>query len=101
VIALPLVLGLVACLADESAWMGPCRPPYHLPVAPWARPSESCYENGYYVGGGAPCRGEPRRLDEGTWGWDYMGWIFPRSVRLDWYHGRRCQGGTGSYRTDR
>jgi hypothetical protein len=54
---------------------------------------------GYYVGGGAACPGEPRFVNEGTWGWDYQGWLFPRRVMLDWWHGRRYQGGSGHYRT--
>ena len=68
-------------------------------VARWARPSESPFDVGYYVGGGVGKRhGEPRRADEGTWGWDYGG-LLPRRVVLWWSHGRRSQGGVGVYRT--
>ena len=39
------------------------------------------------VGGGAACFGEGCYLDEGTWGWDYMGLCFRKRVALDWWHG--------------
>lgn len=69
------------------------------PAAPWARPSESPYDVGYYVGGGVGKRvGEPRQAHEGTWGWDYGG-LLPKRVALWWSHGRRSQGGVGAYRT--
>jgi hypothetical protein len=56
---------------------------------------------GYYVGGGATWlrKGDAPLADEGTWGWDYQGWL-PRRVKLNWWHGRRYQGGVGAYRTD-
>lgn len=54
----------------------------------------------YYVGGGTAFGGCPRRREEGTWGRDYQGLYVPRRVWLDWSHGRRYQGGTGSYKTD-
>jgi hypothetical protein len=63
-----------------------------------------CGENshfiGYYVGGGRACGGTPRCCTEGTWGWDYQGWVLPRRVLLYWSHGRRYQGGIGAYKTD-
>ena len=34
-------------------------------------------------------KGEPRRPEEGTWGWDYQGWLLPRRVISSWWHGRR------------
>jgi hypothetical protein len=55
---------------------------------------------GYYVGGGSACGDCPRRVEEGTWGWDYEGVHLPRRVWLSWSHGRRYQGGTGAYKTD-
>ncbi|WP_406697441.1 hypothetical protein V5E97_01155 [Singulisphaera sp. Ch08] len=55
---------------------------------------------GYYVGGGSAHGGCSRRVEEGTWGWDYEGIHFPRRVWLSWSHGRRSQGGTGAYKTD-
>ncbi len=68
-------------------------------VAWYAVPTDTGSYIGYYVGGGAPCRGEARLGNEGTWGWDYQGWLFPRRVALGWWHGRRSQGGIGRYRT--
>jgi hypothetical protein len=64
-----------------------------------ARPSESPHDVGYYVGGGAPCRGDHRLPDEGTWGWDYGGCLIPSRVALLWSHGRHFHGGVGAYRT--
>ena len=69
-------------------------------VAWYAHPGESCAFIGYYVGGGSACGGTSPCPDEGTWGWDYRGFVFPRRVALNWTHGRRYQGGTGDYRTD-
>ena len=71
------------------------------PVHKWAIPAESRHNFGYYVGGGALSRkrGEQPSEIDGTWGWDYRGWIIPR-VDLLWWHGRRYQGGSGSYQTD-
>jgi hypothetical protein len=67
-------------------------------VACWAVPSDTGHFVGYYVGGGAPCRGDPPCPEEGTWGWDYGGCLLPKRVALGWWHGRRYQGGVGSYR---
>ena len=74
---------------------------YPLEVAPWAHPSDTGRYVGYSVGGGSVNNrtGDPPSPDEGTWGWDYRGWLFPRRVILGWWHGR-YQGGTGAYRTD-
>ena len=57
---------------------------------------------GYYVGGGVPLsHGECRQFGEGTWGWDETGChVFGHRNILGWSHGRRYQGGTGSYATD-
>jgi hypothetical protein len=66
-------------------------------------PSKTSGGIGYYVGCGvlAIGRGEPRRRDEGTWGWDETGGQhFRRRIILGWSHGRKYQGGTGAYRTD-
>jgi hypothetical protein len=78
----------------------PCSGSERVPVAWYARPSVTPAYTGYYVGGGCLWRGEPRNLNEGTWGWDYEGKLLNRYIWLNWCHGRRCQGGTGSYRTD-
>lgn len=72
-------------------------------ISPLAKPTESPHEIGYYVGGGArqrSSRGEPRHPQEGIWGTDYAGLIIPKHVQLGWWHGRRYQGGTGSYATE-
>jgi hypothetical protein len=66
----------------------------------WAQPTERPDFWGHYVGGGAPCHGDPGFYGDGTWGWDYVGTVLPKRVLLGWYHGRRYQGGTGAYRTD-
>jgi hypothetical protein len=72
--------------------------------SPCAKPSDTGHYVGYYVGGGAvPCccaKGDAPTAEEGTWGWDYSGLCVPSWVRLDWWHGRRQQGGGGAYRTD-
>ena len=69
-------------------------------VAKLARPGNTWGYGGYYLGGGAPWHGEPRRWSEGTWGWDYWGHSFKRRVALRWYHGRKEQGGAGAYEPD-
>src|SRR5579862_6981752 len=74
----------------------------HAPaVGRWSQPSDNGRYIGGYIGGGSPNfrRAEGRTPDEGTWGWDYHCW-FPRRTILGWWHGRRYQGGSGSYRTD-
>jgi hypothetical protein len=65
-------------------------------------PSTTSGGIGYYVGGGtALSHGEGHQRDEGTWGWDETGCRFFRHRNiLIWSHGRRYQGGTGSYTTD-
>ena len=69
-------------------------------VSKLARPGNTCLYGGYYVGGGAPWHGEPRRSSEGTWGWDYWGHLIKRRVALRWYHGHKEQGGAGAYEPD-
>jgi hypothetical protein len=88
-----VLIGVGTVVADPPATAGPPQ------VAWWAIPSDTGHNLGYYLGGGCgrPLKGEPRRPDEGTWGWDYQGWLIPRRVMLDWWHGRRDQGGTGKY----
>ena len=77
-----------------------CEKGYPQSIASYAQPSNTPRYIGYYVGGGSAFKGEPRFVDEGTWGWDYSGGLFHRRVWLNWWHGQRAQGGTGSYRTD-
>jgi hypothetical protein len=64
-----------------------------------AFPSDTGRYCGYYVGGGAPWHGEGRYAHEGTWGWDYHGFVLPKRVALGWWHYRE-QSGTGAYQTD-
>jgi hypothetical protein len=70
-------------------------------VAPWAKPGRTCaYSGGYVGGGGGLFHKGPRMVNEGTWGWDYQGWLLPRKVWLKWNHGVLYQGGAGAYKTD-
>ncbi len=62
---------------------------------------------GHPIGGGAPSllarnvrNSEAPGVDEGTWGWDYSGRWFPSRVVLNWWHGRKQQGGEGAYKVD-
>lgn len=73
--------------------------PWH--VGDWAKPSNTCAYDGYYVGGGS-CRyrNVGRCPEQGTWGWDYTGKFAPRIVALGWWHPPREQGGTGAYAPD-
>jgi hypothetical protein len=71
-----------------------------LSISPHASPTNTPAYVGYYVGGGSSHGGEPRRIEEGTWGRDYEGFWLPRHVWLGWSHGGRYQGGTGAYEPD-
>ena len=72
-------------------------------ISPLAQPTESPHEEGYSMGGGSRqgsrCGGE-RHCQEGVWGTDYTGILFAKHTHLQWWHGARYQGGTGSYGTD-
>ena len=63
-------------------------------------PSNTRFYGGYYVGGGTPTRGAGRCIEDGTWGWDYSGILFPKRIALNWTAKGRSQGGTGAYKTD-
>jgi hypothetical protein len=76
-----------------------CRAGFAQSVRKHAIPSNTRFFGGYYVGGGVPFGGEGRYLDEGTFGWDYIG-LVPKWVALNWTHGRREQGNGGTYKTD-
>ena len=68
----------------------------------WAVPGTNCrnYAAGY-VGGGAVIDGDgPDQFADGTWGLDYVGIVVPKKVFLNWWHGRKFQGGSGAYETD-
>ncbi len=52
---------------------------------------------GCYVGGGKQ-HGQDRRVHEGTWGREYVGWDLLHINDLRWGHEKkRTQGGMGSY----
>ena len=98
---LSMVTTSIGADMPATPWQRLSRAGHPQTVAKWARCSNSPSYSGYYVGGGAAWHGEPRRCEEGTWGWDYA----PRhalspKVALGWWHGRKSQGGTGAYRTD-
>ena len=71
-------------------------------IAWYARPSDTGRYAGYYVGGGKPWHvlGQNRNREDGTWGWDYSGILFPKRIALNWAAKGRYQGGTGTYKTD-
>jgi hypothetical protein len=98
-----LVLGASATVAGADAGCcgedGQRRAGYPQQVSCLAVPTDTGHYVGYAVGGGVPCLGTPPCTDDGTWGWDYSGWLNPRHVMLRWTHGRRYQGGVGAYRT--
>ncbi|MCI0681454.1 MAG: hypothetical protein L0Y71_05055 [Gemmataceae bacterium] len=102
------VVGLAALLMIQTAHAEPAdsydnhrRAGFGPATARFAKPSDTGRYTGYYVGGGAPMgRGEAPLAHDGTWGWDYRGGQFRRRVILNWWHGRRYQGGPGAYRTD-
>jgi hypothetical protein len=75
---------------------------YPQEVSHFAMESYNQHYSGGFIGGGLGGRhGHERCANEGTWGWDYTPFR-PMSSRifLKWSHGRRYQGGTGSYATD-
>ncbi len=98
-----LLLAGCKCL-PSSDHKDECRAGCPREESPCAYLSDTGRYVGYYVGGGAvPCQcvdGEPRTVTEGTWGWDYPGLCFSSKIVLDWWHGRREQGGQGDYRVD-
>ena len=89
-----------ACAACRHAERH-CRTGCPQSVSCLAVPSNTRFYGTYYVGGGTLFPGgQPRYVNEGTFGWDYGGILFPKQIALSWSHGRRYQGGSGSYRTD-
>jgi hypothetical protein len=100
-----LVCGCLAWLAGcccccKKCADGETRAGHPSEVSPLAKPSDDGHYIGYTVGGGSACHGDGPTVDEGTWGWDYAGHCLPSRIILDWFHGRRCQGGAGAYATD-
>ena len=69
-------------------------------IAWHAKPSRNKRDSYGYVGGGATWRGDPRLLDEGTWGLDYAGLFSRKHIWLKWLHGRPSRQNGGSYKTD-
>lgn len=93
-----VLLGAIGSVAQADCAEQSAGPP---PVAWWARSASNPHWCAGYVGGGTLFKGEPRYLDEGTWGLDYQAKLLTRTrVWLDWSHGRKYQGGNGAYRTD-
>jgi hypothetical protein len=103
---LTVALTPFAARADIPA---PCSGPEHTQqqagyaqcVAWYAVPVRSPKDGTGYVGGGCQGRkGEPRRPDEGVFGWDYVGCgRYPGRVFLNWCHCHK-QPPPGPYRTD-
>lgn len=91
-----LIIGSVARAQDPGHTLNRAGHPEQL--SPLAWPSETRAYTGYYVGGGTPCLGCIPGPQDGTWGWDYQGWLWPRKVFLRWWP--RYQGGMGAYKTD-
>jgi hypothetical protein len=85
------------CIEDPHQRAGN---PQH--VSCLAIPSNNASYVGYYVGGGSPLPrcADARCVNEGTWGWDYRGFLIPRRVILGWWHGSHYQGGVEGYKTD-
>jgi hypothetical protein len=95
----------VACPVGAQSAASPedhARAGFPEEISRWARPSDTGRYVGYFVGGGAwnYRRSDLPTADEGTWGWDFTGGRFRRRVMLNWWHGRRDQGGAGAYATD-
>lgn len=65
----------------------------------FALPSNTPRYSGGLIGGGAAVGGGDPYLAEGTWGWDYTGFITKR-VFLNWSH-KHAEAGGGKYDTDR
>ena len=77
-----------------------CRAGHPDCVACYAQPSKCGPYSGSYVGGSCAWKGCARKAHEGTWGWDYCGPLVSEHPWLKWCDGRRCQQGTGAYKTD-
>ena len=90
-----VLCGTVLVLADDppctrhrckAPMDGDVRTGYPQTISCFAVPANSHGFGGYYVGGGV-FHGECRYGNEGTWGWDYLG--FHKLVQLNWWHGAR------------
>lgn len=88
-----LLLGLASVSLGDESVVGTSR---------FARAPRDDRYAGYYVGGSRPFFGEGRdTATEGTWGWDYSGFLIPKRIALQWNHGARKPGPQGTYATDR
>lgn len=88
-------------LAIESGCVDQLRRTGHPETqSEFAKPSLSKHYSFGYVGGGASFGGEPRFVDEGTWGVDYSGILWSKRIWLRWMHGQDERRGEGSYQTD-
>jgi hypothetical protein len=65
----------------------------------FAIPSDTGKYSGGIVGGGALVHGDEPYVEEGTWGWDYLGFVPVKRVWLGWSH-KHYQAGGGKYDTD-
>ena len=104
-------LTLFIALFAAPAWAdipAPCTGGDHTPeragyppcVAWYARCGRTDkYAVGYIGGGCVGCCGEARRLDEGTFGWDYAAHWRPGRVFLNWCHCGKSPP-EGPYKTD-
>src|SRR5437868_6583771 len=106
-LSLPLALVLAAAPARADI-PAPCTGPEHTPaqagyppcVAWYARCGRTDkYAVGYVGGGCVGWRGEARRPDEGTFGWDYDCGRRPGRVFLNWCHCGKSPP-AGPYKTD-
>jgi hypothetical protein len=70
-------------------------------LRPRTQPSDTWPYGGYWVGGGQAIKGHFPTAEDGTFGWDYFGLTFNKRIALNWSRGKRTQGGTGSYKTDK
>lgn len=104
-------MGLASLSPAQKPWNQKKRPvviedDYIRSGFPWetrrfARPTRTtAYDYGYVGGGAAFNWGQPRTLEQGTWGRDYVGVVYPRAVWLNYWGPARYQGGTGGYKTD-
>lgn len=111
IVSLGLALVLATFCPAQKPWNQQKRPAkvendairtgYPWGLRPHAQPTYTpAYGYGYVGGGAAFNFGTPRTQQEGTWGRDYVGILYPRRVWLNYWRGSRYQGGTGGYKTD-
>jgi hypothetical protein len=104
-----LTLILILCAAPARAdipapYTGGDHTPEQAGYPPCVSACAQCgrtdkYALGYIGGGCVSWRGEARRIDEGTFGWDYAGHWRPGRVFLNWCHCGKSPP-AGPYKTD-